>query len=79
MVSWAGQTERYFLVRTTAFEPRPLLTPEQLADEHVAEVRWWTPAELAGADAVFSPRRLPELVAELLRDGPPPATVDVGV
>ena len=59
--------------------PSPRWTPEQLADEGVAELRWWTQAELAATDAVFAPRRLPELVAELLRDGPPPATVDVGV
>ena len=79
MPGWAGQTERYFLVRTPPFEPAPELTPEQLADELVGEVRWWTQEELAASDAFFAPRRLPELVADLLRDGPPPATVDVGV
>ena len=76
---WAGQTEPYVLVPTAAFEPAPRWTPEQLAEENVAEVRWWTQAELAASDAVFAPRRLPELVAQLLRDGPPPEPVDVDV
>jgi 8-oxo-dGTP pyrophosphatase MutT (NUDIX family) len=79
MYGWAGQTERYVLVRTPAFEPNPRWTPEQLAAEGVAEVRWWTQAELAATDAVFAPRRLPQLAAELLRDGPPPELLDVGV
>jgi TDG/mug DNA glycosylase family protein len=79
MPGWAGQTERYVLVRTPAFEPAPKLTREQLADEGVADMRWWTQEELAASDAVFAPRRLPALVSELLRDGPPAASLDVGV
>jgi TDG/mug DNA glycosylase family protein len=79
MVGFAGQTERYVFVRTAAFEPAPRWTPEQLADEGVAEIRWWTREELATSDTVFAPRRLPALVAALLRDGPPAEPVDVGV
>ncbi len=79
MHGWAGQTERYVLVRTPAFEPQPRWTPQQLAAEGVAELRWWTQDELAATDAVFAPRRLPELAGELLRDGPPPELLDVGV
>jgi 8-oxo-dGTP diphosphatase len=79
MPGWAGQTERYFLVRTAAFEPAPELTVEQLADEGVTDMRWWTQEELAASDAAFAPRRLQGLVAALLRDGPPAGTVDVGV
>ena len=79
MEGFAGQTERYTLVRTVAFEPAPRWTPEQLAAEGVAEVRWWTPAELAATDTVFAPRRLPELLGALLENGPPPEPVDVGV
>jgi 8-oxo-dGTP pyrophosphatase MutT (NUDIX family) len=76
---WDGQSERFVLVRTPAFEPRPLFTADQLAAEYVTGIRWWTQAELAAADAVFAPRRLPELVAALLRDGPPREPLDVGV
>jgi len=77
---WDGQTERYALVRTAAFEPIPRFTAEQLASEYVTGIRWWTQAELAAAtETTFAPRRLPELVAVLLRDGPPGEPIDVGV
>ncbi len=49
-----GQWEAYYLVRTPAFEPAPLLTPEQLRAENVAGLRWWTVDERAAAtDTVF--------------------------
>ncbi len=76
---WDGQVEQYALVRTDAFEPAPFFTPDELAAEYVTGIRWWAQEELAGSDASFSPRRLPELVAALLRDGPPAEPVDVGV
>jgi TDG/mug DNA glycosylase family protein len=79
MAGWAGQTERYYLVRTDAFEPAPEWTVEALAAEGITGQRWWTPAELAETTEVFAPRRLPELVADLRRDGPSPRQVDVGV
>ncbi|MGZ8693809.1 MAG: NUDIX domain-containing protein [Gaiellaceae bacterium] len=73
---WAGQTERAYLVRADAFEPAPEWTQEQLAAEGMDGIRWWTPDELATGAANFAPRRLPELVAALLRDGPPAQAVD---
>jgi ADP-ribose pyrophosphatase YjhB (NUDIX family) len=76
---WDGQVDRFVLVRTHRFEPVPRFTPEQLAAEYVTGLRWWTAAELAASEELFAPRRLPELVAALLRDGPPGEPVDVGV
>ena len=38
----------------------------------------WHEADLAAAETLFAPRRLPELVAALLRDGPA-ELLDVGV
>jgi 8-oxo-dGTP diphosphatase len=76
---WDGQAERFYLVRTEPFEPRPRLTVEQLAAEYVTDVRWWTPAELDAAAELFAPRRLPVLLRSLLRDGPPAAPIDTGV
>jgi 8-oxo-dGTP diphosphatase len=78
---WDGQTERYRLQRVpTPFELRPRLTRSELRAEGVTAVRWWTQAELgAAAGTLFAPTRLPELLSELLRDGPPPEPVDVGV
>ena len=66
--------------RTPAFAIRPGLSPEELRDEGVTELRWWTLGELeAATDVEFAPRRLPSLLRELLRDGPPAEPVDVGV
>ena len=80
MSKWDGQTERFYLIRTPAFEIRPALSAEELRDEGVTELRWWTPDELETAtDVDFAPRRLPVLLRELLRDGPPPEPIDVGV
>jgi ADP-ribose pyrophosphatase YjhB (NUDIX family) len=78
-IHWDGQTERYFLVRTRAFEPMPRHTWEQLNAEWVTDVRWWTIDEIAASDEAFAPTRLAPLLRELLRDGPPAEPVDVGV
>jgi G:T/U-mismatch repair DNA glycosylase len=76
---WDGQTERYYLVRTPSFEPLPRLSWEELRGEGMTAVRWWTLDELEATDAVFAPRRLPQLVRELSVDGPPAEAFDVGV
>ena len=79
---WDGQHDRFFLVRTPAFEPSPRLSREQLAAEHLMELRWWTQNELAAFAPTdleyFAPRRLVHLLADLLRDGPPASPVDTG-
>jgi len=77
--NWDGQREQYHLVRAPAFEPRPRLSWAQLNAEYVHELRWWTPDELAEAAETFAPRRLPELVGQLLRHGPPDEPIDAGV
>ena len=67
-----GRAGRALRLRPGAcFEPQPRFTPEQLAAEFVTGMRWWTQEELASSDELFAPSRLPELVAALLRDGPP--------
>ena len=43
------------------------------------EHRWWTLAELEATRDRVSPRRLAQLLRELLDDGPPHPAVDVGV
>lgn len=75
---WDGQSERYYLVHVPAFEPAPHLTWEQLREEGMTAVRWWTLDELEAAETLFAPRRLPALVRSLLEEGPPPSPVDVG-
>lgn len=76
---WDGQRDRVHLIRTRAFEPVPHLSVEALAAERLHEIRWWTLHELDASDVVFAPRRLPRLVADLVRHGPPPVPIDTGV
>ena len=76
---WDGQGERYYLVRTPGFEPAPRLTWAELNAEYVTAVRWWTLAELEASEGSFAPRRLPFLVRELIRHGPPAEPIDAGV
>jgi len=71
------QSERIYLGRVAAFEPRPSSTALLEHDPH--DIRWWTADELASADANFAPRRLPALVGDVLADGAPANPLDVGV
>ena len=48
--------------RVHAHEPRATI---DLDAEGVADVRWWTPAELAAAGERFAPPDLPERVRSL--------------
>ncbi len=71
---YGGQREHFHVVRVARFEVagKP--------DVDVVERRWWSPVELAAASGErFAPSRLPELLAALLRDGPPEEPLDVGV
>ncbi len=68
---WDGQREHVHLVRTHAFEPSPAFSLDELAAEHVAEIRWWRLDALDASADVCSPSRLAALVCAVLRDGPP--------
>jgi len=70
-----GQREDCYLVRVEPFEPAPRL---DLVAEHVTEIRWWSVDELRVSQEVFGPRRLPELVAELLESGAPSVPLELG-
>jgi TDG/mug DNA glycosylase family protein len=78
--TWAGrvlhQRERIHLVRVDAHEPAPRV---DLAAEGVASLRWWTLDELEQTPAELVPKRLAEVMRDLLRDGPPADPIDVGI
>lgn len=74
-----GQREQYHLVRTPSFTPKPRLSWAQLNAEYVFELRWWMLAEIEAAEETFAPRRLPELVRDLVANGAPLAPIDAGV
>jgi len=78
--AWAGriirQLERVWLVRVPELEPRPGI---DLTEEHVAQIRWWTLDELEATSDELAPKRLPELIRDVLTNGPPRKPQDAGV
>jgi 8-oxo-dGTP diphosphatase len=74
-----GQRERYYVVRTGRFELKPHLSPEQLREEYVTGVRWWTIVEIEGSDEAFAPADLGEQLRALTVGGLPERPLDVGV
>lgn len=71
MAGWDGQVDHIHLLRTPHFDPDPAMAPAALAAENVEGVRWWSRQELVDGAAVFAPRQLPSLLAQLLVDGVP--------
>lgn len=76
-----GQREQIYLVEVgDVFEPQPALTWQQLNDEHVFELRWWTMEQIeAASDLHFVPGPLSTLLRSLTDDGPPHAPIDVPI
>jgi double-stranded uracil-DNA glycosylase len=70
------QHERVWLVRVPEHDPVPRV---DLAAELVADVRWWTPAELDATTETLVPERLPQLLRDLREQGPPAQPIDVGI
>ncbi len=68
--------QRYFLVRAQAFE---IDTSgfEAVEGASITGHRWWTLEELTATEDLLRPAELPELIRQLLADGPPhePLTV----
>lgn len=75
---WDGELERVYLVRTQPFDPAPAQPWAALRADGMTDIRWWTLPELEAAEARFAPRRLPQLLRELILHGPPAEPVDVG-
>lgn len=77
MPGWTGQVDHIHLLRVDHFEPKPLLTPEQLAAELVREVRWWSLDEIMTSDATFAPRAFRIHLRRLLDEGVPPEPTQI--
>ena len=73
---FGGQRERCYLVRTESFEIAPTFSAAELAAEGVHAARWFTLDELDGV--MTGPRRLRELVLDVLEHGPPAEPPDAG-
>jgi hypothetical protein len=70
------QVERYHLLRVESHVVAPEL---DLSEEGMEEWRWWTLDELRATTEQLVPRRLPELLGQLISSGPPSEPLDAGV
>lgn len=82
VVGWDGTVwdvrERWYLARVDTLEvdTSGYTAAEVAADQ---QWRWWTPAGLATSPDRLVPADLAGLVASILRDGPPPVPLTLGV
>lgn len=74
-----GQDEFVYLVRCEPFDPIPTQTEEELAREGVREMRWWSLEEMRVSELLFAPRRLGDILENLIADGPPSEPFDSGI
>lgn len=68
--------QRYYMARVPAFEVDTSAF-EEIEKAAITGHRWWTPAELVTTSDVVRPAELPELLASLLKDGPPDSPIMV--
>ncbi len=77
-----GQHNTTFLVPCHEFEPAPAMSAEELAEEGMVGVRWWTVSEIADAEKAdrdsIRPIGLAELVERVLEHGAPAEPWDLG-
>ena len=71
IAGYDGQEETVYLVPCHRFELAPAFTPEELAAEHIAQVRWWTLDELRATAEIVRPEGLSQLVESVLEHGAP--------
>lgn len=82
---WDGVTNHFYLVRTTPFELASGVAsddPGHPSQEGILAMRWWSLDEIDEAHArgvLFSPRALPALLRDVLRDGPPVEPLVLGL
>ena len=76
-----GVMNDFYLVRTSAFEPRVTPSDEQLAEEDLTELRWWPLDEITAyaGNTAFAPRFLAPLLNNLLRNSGPAQLLEIGL
>ena len=71
---WCDQYERFFVARTVESRIRP-----QKQDGYVVSHRWWTLSEIRSSMEEFAPRRMADLIANVIGGNYPDPPIDCGV
>lgn len=81
MPGYDGAVSDYFLVRTGMFTPRGTMSDDELAEEHISELRWWAVRDIAGyrGPDLFRPRDLASQLLALVTHGVPAVPVLLGL
>lgn len=76
---YEGQRETVFEVRVDNFEPRPFLNVEQLREENLHELRWWSLDDIESYDGSdhFAPPNVVDLVRAYVDSGAPSEPVEI--
>lgn len=75
---WFRQQERFYFFEVEPFELSPTFDEAALAAEGIVGYRWWRIDELRASGEDFAPRRLADLLEDLLRELPS-APIDAGI
>ena len=76
--NWLSQSERFFLVRTSAFSPTDQNLPNAMEQKAFGGFVWWSIPGIIASTEAFVPRLLGQFLEQLQTEGPPPASIDVG-
>lgn len=80
LIPWAEppftQRETYFWVPVARFEPSAAAIPSEAERREIEAYRWWTLAELETSKERFAPRRISQLLRDLLENGRPSAPIE---
>lgn len=78
-MGWLDQTEQFYLVEAdlaNRVEPRW----DPIEANYLVREKWWTIGEIvAASDTEFAPRRMGELLLDLMANGPPARPIPTGV
>jgi ADP-ribose pyrophosphatase YjhB (NUDIX family) len=79
---WNGeayeQTESFYLIHYRKFMPSNEGNPEAAEKSAFKEFRWWSVAEMMASTAVLAPRQFARYLNDLLHEGIPASSIDVG-
>ena len=74
------QSEEFYLIATQHFEPISTNNPVDSEAQAFRAFKWWSADEIeAASEQIFVPRQFAAFFRQLVVEGPPSTTIDVGI